>query len=169
VDCVNEKVRSRKNPAGPLGRLWCRVPPRPSIKISRLNIPALSRLNSVLPVPSPPFHILSSPRTAYGNQIDTMASPLSLTRNVLRPASRHILATQLRTLPVASSRYYSNQPAQSPGELGVGELQGAKFKIEPLRRVGEDDKTKRARLICMLADSPTLTCRWHASTEKNKK
>lgn len=33
-------------------------------------------------------------------------------------------------------------------ELGVGELQGAKFRIEPLRRVGEDDETKRARLVC---------------------
>lgn len=35
-----------------------------------------------------------------------------------------------------------------PQELGVGELQGAKFRIEPLRRVGETDDTKRARLIC---------------------
>ena len=74
----------------------------------------------------------------------TMAS---LTRNFLRPASRRILASQLRVLPMAS-RYYSDQPAQGAAELGVGELQGAKFKIEPLRRVGEDDKTKRARLIC---------------------
>ncbi|GME52918.1 hypothetical protein GTA08_BOTSDO08767 [Neofusicoccum parvum] len=32
-------------------------------------------------------------------------------------------------------------------ELGVGELEGGKFKIEPLRRVGEDANTMRARLI----------------------
>lgn len=34
------------------------------------------------------------------------------------------------------------------GEMGVGELQGAKFKIEPLRRTGEDPSTMRARLLC---------------------
>lgn len=33
-------------------------------------------------------------------------------------------------------------------EIGVGELQGAKFKIEPLRRTGEDPNTTRARLLC---------------------
>jgi len=40
-------------------------------------------------------------------------------------------------------------PDEGPNaELGVGEMQGAKFKIEPLRRVGEDDNTTRARLLC---------------------
>lgn len=34
------------------------------------------------------------------------------------------------------------------GEMGVGELEGAKFKIEPLRRTGEDINTMRARLLC---------------------
>jgi hypothetical protein len=33
-------------------------------------------------------------------------------------------------------------------ELGVGEMQGAKFKVEPLRRTGEDANTTRARLLC---------------------
>jgi hypothetical protein len=33
-------------------------------------------------------------------------------------------------------------------ELGVGEMQGAKFKVEPLRRTGEDANTMRARLLC---------------------
>jgi hypothetical protein len=33
-------------------------------------------------------------------------------------------------------------------EMGVGELQGAEFKIEPLRRTGEDLNTMRARLLC---------------------
>lgn len=35
-------------------------------------------------------------------------------------------------------------------ELGVGELEGAKFKVEPLRRTGEDVGTTRARLLCPL-------------------
>jgi hypothetical protein len=32
--------------------------------------------------------------------------------------------------------------------MGVGEMEGAKFKIEPLRRTGEDANTMRARLLC---------------------
>ena len=34
------------------------------------------------------------------------------------------------------------------GEIGVGEMEGAKFKVEPLRRTGEDANTMRARLLC---------------------
>jgi hypothetical protein len=46
--------------------------------------------------------------------------------------------------------YSNNNSAQSrtSGEMGVGELEGAKFKIEPLRRTGEDINTMRARLLC---------------------
>jgi hypothetical protein len=36
----------------------------------------------------------------------------------------------------------------SKAELGVGEMEGAKFKVEPLRRMGEDSATMRARLLC---------------------
>jgi hypothetical protein len=38
----------------------------------------------------------------------------------------------------------------SNSELGVGEMEGAKFKVEPLRRTGEDGNTMRARLLCPL-------------------
>lgn len=34
-------------------------------------------------------------------------------------------------------------------EMGVGEMQGGTFKIEPLRRTGEDPNTTRARLLCL--------------------
>lgn len=37
--------------------------------------------------------------------------------------------------------------AQKP-ELGVGEMEGITFKVEPLKRVGEDVTTTRARLLC---------------------
>lgn len=37
--------------------------------------------------------------------------------------------------------------AQKP-ELGVGEMEGITFKVEPLQRVGEEVATKRARLLC---------------------
>jgi hypothetical protein len=33
-------------------------------------------------------------------------------------------------------------------DLGVGEMEGGKFRIEPLRRTGEDANTMRARLLC---------------------
>jgi hypothetical protein len=36
----------------------------------------------------------------------------------------------------------------SNAELGVGEMEGGKFKVEPLRRTGEDENTMRARLVC---------------------
>jgi hypothetical protein len=40
-------------------------------------------------------------------------------------------------------------PEDGPNsEMGVGEMQGAKIKIEPLRRTGEDANTMRARLLC---------------------
>jgi len=42
----------------------------------------------------------------------------------------------------------SSSKASQDAEMGVGELQGAKFKIEPLRRTGENLNTMRARLLC---------------------
>lgn len=33
-------------------------------------------------------------------------------------------------------------------DLGVGEMEGGKFRIEPIRRIGEDVNTMRARLVC---------------------
>lgn len=50
----------------------------------------------------------------------------------------------------------SSQPSNSggaidpktEGELGVGEIDGGQFRVEPLRRTGEDANTMRARLLC---------------------
>lgn len=39
---------------------------------------------------------------------------------------------------------------ENTSELGLGEMEGAKFKVEPLRRIGEDGNTLRARLLCPL-------------------
>jgi len=39
-------------------------------------------------------------------------------------------------------------------ELGVGEMEGAKFKVEPIRRTGEDANTMRARLLCPFIHCP---------------
>lgn len=45
---------------------------------------------------------------------------------------------------------------QKEPEMGVGEMQGGKFKIEPLRRTGEDDNTMRARLLYQSRKRGTL-------------
>ena len=52
---------------------------------------------------------------------------------------------------------------QKPGEtmdagkeLGVGELEGASFKVEPLRRTGEDEHTIKARLLYQSRKRGTL-------------
>ena len=39
-------------------------------------------------------------------------------------------------------------PPPPDAELGVGEMEGAEIKVEPLRRTGEDVNTIRARLLC---------------------
>lgn len=40
-------------------------------------------------------------------------------------------------------------PSRGPnGELDVGQIEGGTFKVEPLRREGEDLNTLRARLLC---------------------
>ena len=49
----------------------------------------------------------------------------------------------------------------SNSEMGVGEMEGAKFKVEPLRRTGEDGNTMRARLLCWF---PSL---YHRAFEKD--
>lgn len=51
-------------------------------------------------------------------------------------------------------------PESGPNsELDVGEMEGAKFKVEPLRRTGEDGNTMRARLLCpfLIYTNPPLT------------
>ena len=37
---------------------------------------------------------------------------------------------------------------QGDAELEVGEIEGGSFRVEPLRRTGEDPNTMRARLLC---------------------
>lgn len=39
-------------------------------------------------------------------------------------------------------------------ELNVGEIEGGTFRVEPLRRTGEDDSTMRARLLCSFILTP---------------
>lgn len=86
----------------------------------------------------------------------------------LRPASRRV---QLAARPILAStgaqarrqqQHSSNSHRGGPidpvadHEMQVGELEGAKFKIEPLRRVGEDAQTMRARLTYQSRKRGTL-------------
>jgi hypothetical protein len=73
----------------------------------------------------------------------------------LRPASRRILSARPIVATAVPARWQSNDNRGPfdpvPGhEMAVGELEGAKFRIEPLRRTGEDVETMRARLTCSL-------------------
>ncbi|KAI0864902.1 Flavinator of succinate dehydrogenase-domain-containing protein [Xylaria cubensis] len=79
----------------------------------------------------------------------------SLPRTLFRPA-RHALARSAvrapRALVVRGMATVGNAPPmepqkERPREMAVGELEGATFTIEPIRRVGEDEKTMRARLV----------------------
>ncbi|KAH8158845.1 hypothetical protein CIB48_g9398 [Xylaria polymorpha] len=79
----------------------------------------------------------------------------SLSRTLFRPA-RHALtrstARAPRSLVVRGMATVGNAPPmepqkERPREMAVGEFEGATFTIEPLRRVGEDEKTMRARLV----------------------
>ncbi|KAK3491394.1 Flavinator of succinate dehydrogenase-domain-containing protein [Neurospora crassa] len=90
-----------------------------------------------------------------------MASSL----RALRPAAATFArAAAVRPASVASryviafSRSASNDSPdnQQKKDLDVGELQGATFKIEPLRRVGEDPATMRARLLYQSRKRGTL-------------
>ncbi|KAK3988660.1 putative early meiotic induction protein 5, mitochondrial precursor [Cladorrhinum sp. PSN332] len=83
--------------------------------------------------------------------------------SLLRPLSRAVVrATSITTLGPSLMpliRSYSSKPDPSTipsHELDVGELQGAKFKIEPLRRVGESPDVMRARLLYQSRKRGTL-------------
>ncbi|CAK7267491.1 Succinate dehydrogenase assembly factor 2 mitochondrial [Sporothrix epigloea] len=81
------------------------------------------------------------------------------------PAALHACIRRHPLLPALASAAYSSSSSSSPsndsetvlrsgpidpqhaGELQLGELPGGTFRIEPLRRIGEDVVTMRARLL----------------------
>jgi hypothetical protein len=48
--------------------------------------------------------------------------------------------------------------SESDADLGVGEIEGGTFRVEPLRRTGEDVNTTRARLLCKLGSFDDVPC-----------
>ncbi|TGJ84026.1 hypothetical protein E0Z10_g4713 [Xylaria hypoxylon] len=82
----------------------------------------------------------------------------SLPRTLFRPARHALVRPTIRAPRVLGLNIargmatVGNAPPmephkERPREMAVGELEGATFTIEPLRRVGEDEKTMRARLV----------------------
>lgn len=54
----------------------------------------------------------------------------------------------------------TQKPAPDAGvnaDLKVGEIEGGTFRVEPLRRSGEDANTMRARLLCKLSHHVRVT------------
>ncbi|KAH6649827.1 Flavinator of succinate dehydrogenase-domain-containing protein [Chaetomium tenue] len=77
----------------------------------------------------------------------------------LRPVTRAISrARPSLTAPSMRLLRFNSSSSQQPSarDLEVGELQGATFRVEPLRRVGEDPETMRARLLYQSRKRGTL-------------
>ncbi|KAK0638762.1 Flavinator of succinate dehydrogenase-domain-containing protein [Cercophora newfieldiana] len=77
---------------------------------------------------------------------------------LLRASARPVTLTTPR-LPIHATRTFVSDPInpdQSGRDLEVGELEGAKFRIEPLRRTDETPETTRARLLYQSRKRGTL-------------
>ncbi|KAI0012596.1 DUF339-domain-containing protein [Xylariaceae sp. FL0662B] len=72
--------------------------------------------------------------------------PLSTTTRALQADARSGNLPPMEPHKQRSQQQQQQQQTQN-SKTGVGELEGADFRIEPMRRVGEDDKTMRARLV----------------------
>jgi len=83
------------------------------------------------------------------------APPPELITNVdpkFRPKDGVPTNTERMTGGTQSSK--NSHVSRANSDLGVGEMEGAKFKVEPIRRTGEDANTMRARLLCPFLHLP---------------
>jgi hypothetical protein len=62
--------------------------------------------------------------------------------------------------PEMLSSVEEGQAQKSGSDLNVGEIEGGSFRVEPLRRTGEDPQTTRARLLCSFSCicRPAIAC-----------
>ncbi|OHE91560.1 hypothetical protein CORC01_13157 [Colletotrichum orchidophilum] len=97
----------------------------------------------------------------------------TLARRALRPA-RHLRVAAPAAAPLVLRRCFAdNKPpiyteSAVNSELGVGEFEGIKFRVEPLRRKGEDERTMRARLLYQSRKRGTLESDLLMSTFANE-
>lgn len=96
--------------------------------------------------------------------VAAVALPRAILRSAQRPSAAAARLLLLRR-PLSNTRaaradvFAHNPPPMEPHkqrgpqqtqDIGVGELEGTEFRVEPMRRAGEDDATIRARLVCKL-------------------
>ncbi|KAJ0307050.1 hypothetical protein COL5a_009479 [Colletotrichum fioriniae] len=103
---------------------------------------------------------------------------MSTVARALRPARRlRVTApapTTTAAAPLVLRRCFAdNKPpiyteSAVNSELGVGEFEGIKFRVEPLRRQGEDERTMRARLLYQSRKRGTLESDLLMSTFANE-
>ncbi|GKT50327.1 succinate dehydrogenase assembly factor 3, mitochondrial [Colletotrichum spaethianum] len=98
---------------------------------------------------------------------------MSTLARALRPARRLRVAPPAQAAPLVVRRCFADKPPiyTEPAvnnELGVGEFEGIKFRVEPLRRVGEDERTMRARLLYQSRKRGTLESDLLMSTFANE-
>ncbi|CCF43754.1 hypothetical protein CH063_00487 [Colletotrichum higginsianum] len=99
---------------------------------------------------------------------------MSTLARALRPARRlRIAPPAQRGMPLVAQRCFADKPpvqteSTTNAELGVGEFEGIKFRVEPLRRVGEDERTMRARLLYQSRKRGTLESDLLMSTFANE-
>ncbi|KAI1658191.1 DUF339-domain-containing protein [Daldinia decipiens] len=99
--------------------------------------------------------------------VAAVALPRAILRSAQRPSAAAVRLFLLRR-PLSSTRaaradvFAHNPPPmephkqRGPQDIGVGELEGTEFRVEPMRRVGEDDATMRARLVYQSRKRGTL-------------
>ena len=94
-----------------------------------------------------PLSTPSRRMTSLGNAKDHETTAVHRKRQSEKPLNPHITSPK-NTKRTTSGTQTGELGTAMNAELGVGEMEGAKFKIEPLRRTGEDINTTRARLLC---------------------
>ena len=94
----------------------------------------------------------SCTRSPFRSQTLERCSP-QFTSSRLRCLSTGVPLKNASGAPGPAGGAHSQKQSGVPRkhELGVGEMEGITFKVEPIKRTGEDVSTMRARLLCMFS------------------
>ncbi|KAK3373395.1 Flavinator of succinate dehydrogenase-domain-containing protein [Lasiosphaeria ovina] len=94
---------------------------------------------------SPSFSLRPAAR-AVAQAVTSRTGSISTSRLAVRAWGGQHSASRYQSSS-STSQPTQNAPGAARQDLEVGELQGASFKVEPLRRTGETPATMRARLL----------------------
>jgi succinate dehydrogenase flavin-adding protein (antitoxin of CptAB toxin-antitoxin module) len=99
----------------------------------------------LVPIDMPPR--LPFPRTFYARPSFSQYAPQRINAQIGRWRPQSTAAGSTR--PAGEGITTKDQgDGAGASDLKVGEIDGVEFRVEPLRRVGEDARTMRARLLC---------------------